>query len=91
MQYMIMTYEEPAAFEARTDAQKSQAYWGSWAAYAQTLKESGVMVGGNGLQPPHAGTTLRLQNGQRQIQDGPGDWPSRPRRTPSGTSSRTTG
>ncbi|MBW4699287.1 MAG: YciI family protein [Aphanocapsa lilacina HA4352-LM1] len=71
MQYMIMTYEEPAAFEARTDTHKSQAYWGAWAAYAQTLQESGVMVGGSGLQPPHAGTTLRLQNGQRQIQDGP--------------------
>ncbi|MBC8121245.1 MAG: YciI family protein [Gemmatimonadaceae bacterium] len=71
MQYMIMTYEDQAAFDARTDAQASQSYWGSWAAYTQTLKESGVMVGGSGLQPPHAGTTVRFRDGQRHIQDGP--------------------
>jgi hypothetical protein len=71
MQYLIMTYENQTAFDARTDEQKSQSYWGAWAAYAQALRESGVMVGGNGLQLPHTGTTLRLQNGQRSIQDGP--------------------
>lgn len=71
MQYMIMNYEDAAAFSARTDEQKSSAYWGAWAAYAQALKESGVMVSGNGLQPPHAGTTLRLRDGKPSIQDGP--------------------
>ncbi|WP_287130944.1 YciI family protein [Candidatus Cyanaurora vandensis] len=40
-------------------------------AYAQTLQEAGVMVSGNGLHLPQTGTTLRLQDGQRQIQDGP--------------------
>lgn len=30
-----------------------------------------VMVGGNGLHPPSTATTLRLQDGKRQVQDGP--------------------
>ncbi|MBC7883466.1 MAG: YciI family protein [Anaerolineae bacterium] len=71
MQYMIMTYEDPSAFNARTDAQKSPAYWGSWAAYTQTLQESGVMVAGSGLQLPNTSTTVRLREGKRHIQDGP--------------------
>jgi hypothetical protein len=33
--------------------------------------DAGVMVGGAGLQPPHLGTTVRHQDGQRHVQDGP--------------------
>ena len=29
------------------------------------------MVGGNGLQPPETGTTLRIEGGTRHVQDGP--------------------
>ncbi len=71
MQYMLMYYEDAATFALRNDPQKSPAYWGSWTAYAQAVAASGVMVGGNGLQPPHTGTTLKLRNGKRHVQDGP--------------------
>jgi hypothetical protein len=32
---------------------------------------AGVVVGGNGLHPPHASTTVRMRDGKRQVQDGP--------------------
>jgi hypothetical protein len=46
-------------------------YWGSWAAYAESLAKAGVMVGGNGLEVSDTATTVRLREGQRRVQDGP--------------------
>ena len=43
----------------------------AFAAYAQAIAESGVMVAATGLQPSHTATTVRIQNGQRHVQDGP--------------------
>ena len=40
-------------------------------AYTRALTEAGIMVGGAGLQPPPLATTIRQQNGKRQVQDGP--------------------
>lgn len=71
MQYMMMIFEPESDFAKRTDPDQAGPYWGAWTAYAQALAQSGVMVGGNGLTPPHAGTTVRLKDGQRQVQDGP--------------------
>jgi hypothetical protein len=39
--------------------------------YAQALRDAGVTVGGNGLQPPRTATTLRLRDGRKLVQDGP--------------------
>lgn len=71
MQYMILCYENQTDFDARNDGAKAQAYWGAWGAYAQALQQAGVMVNGNGLQPPQSSTTVRLLAGKRQVQDGP--------------------
>jgi hypothetical protein len=30
-----------------------------------------VVQSGNGLQPPHTSTTVRVRDGKRQVQDGP--------------------
>ncbi len=70
MQYMILTYETEAAFAARANEHQA-AYWGAWQAYSQALVEAGVMVGGNALQTPFSGTTVRLKDGDRTVQDGP--------------------
>ncbi|MEJ0045376.1 MAG: YciI family protein [Rhodospirillales bacterium] len=40
-------------------------------AYTEALVAAGVMVGGNGLEPPSTSTTLRVRDGKRQVQDGP--------------------
>lgn len=71
MQYMLTMLETEAAMSERDHPEKAQAYWGGWMAYAEAVRSSGVMVSGNGLQPPATATTLRIRNGQRQVEDGP--------------------
>ena len=38
---------------------------------SQALAQSGIMKGGHGLQLPETGTTVRLRDGKRHVQDGP--------------------
>ncbi len=71
MQYMLVFNETEAKFAERNDPAKAGPYWGAWSAYIGALKEAGVMTSGNGLQPPHTGTTVRVRGGVRQVQDGP--------------------
>jgi len=71
MQYMILCYETPAQFQERDNPATAAAYWGAWSAYVQAIAESGILQSAAGLQPPSTTTTVRLRNGQRQVQDGP--------------------
>ena len=71
MQYMLMYQETPQDFETRSNPQAAPAYWGAWNAYIGAMMAAGIVVGGNGLQPPHMSTTARMRNGKRQVQDGP--------------------
>ena len=73
MQYSIIVYEDEAGFAMRKeeDAAKQQAYWESWHRYSQMLLDAGVMQGGTGLEPPDVATSIRLAQGERQVQDGP--------------------
>lgn len=71
MQYTMLIYEPETELAKRTDPAEAPAYWGAWTAYMQALSQAGIMVGGNGLQPYHAATTLRLRDGGRHVQDGP--------------------
>ena len=70
MKYMMVIFETEADFTARTN-EKRETYMGAWRAYHQALVDAGVYVGGNALQPPSTGTTVRLKGGKRHIQDGP--------------------
>ena len=67
MEYMIVFKETQADFDRRPD----DAYFGAWGAYIAALHASGITKGGNGLQPPHTATQVRVRGGQRQVQDGP--------------------
>lgn len=71
MQYMLMMTETPADFAQRNDPAKAGPYWGAWSAYVGALREAGIIVNGDGLQPPETATTVRLRNGKQQVQDGP--------------------
>src|SRR2546428_13647550 len=44
---------------------------GAWLAYYKALVPAGVFVGGNALELPETGTTVRLKEGKRRVQDGP--------------------
>lgn len=71
MQYMLLFNETPEEQGKRNDPAQAEAYWGGWTAYMGALAQSGVMVSGNGLQPPEVTTTLRVENGARHVVDGP--------------------
>lgn len=71
MQYMLIFRENATDFDLRDNPDKQQAYWGSWMAYVGALNQAGIVVSGAGLLPPHTATTVRIRDGQRQIQDGP--------------------
>ena len=71
MKYMLMFYENEDAFAQRQDAARAPHYWGAWGSYVQSIEESGVVVDGAGLQPPNAGTSVRIVKGERMVQDGP--------------------
>jgi len=58
-------------FEARTDPAKKDAFWGAFVPYARALLNAGIVVGGAGLEPPDTATTVRYEQGQRLVQDGP--------------------
>ena len=71
MNYMLMFYEPASQFEQRKDRSESQPYWAGWMAYVQALHQSGVVKSGAGLQEPTTGTTVRVVDGKRCVQDGP--------------------
>lgn len=72
MQYMLMLHEDHTEFDKRDpDHPENAAYWGAWGAYVAAINESGVVVAGAGLEPPTTATTVRINAGDRLVQDGP--------------------
>jgi hypothetical protein len=70
MQFALLIFESPEAFATRK-APESNPYLGAWRAYHKALVEAGIYVGGEPLEVPETGTTVRLIEGKRQVQDGP--------------------
>lgn len=71
MHFMILFHEPASEFAKRDNPAEAPAYWGAWNAYIGAMGQAGIIVSGNGLQPPHTATQVRIRNGQRMIQDGP--------------------
>ena len=71
MLYALLIYEGPADFARRDSEAETNEYVGAWRKYYQALVEAGIYVGGNPLDAPETGTTVRLRDSKRQIQDGP--------------------
>jgi hypothetical protein len=67
MQFALLIYESPEALATR----QSDAYIGAWRAYYRALVDAGIVVAGDPLQVPETGTTVRIQEGKRRVQDGP--------------------
>jgi hypothetical protein len=68
--FALLIYESPKAFASRTN-DEMDAYTGAWRAYYKALVDAGVYVGGDPLEVPETGTTLRIKEGKRRVQDGP--------------------
>ncbi|MEL6606331.1 MAG: YciI family protein [Cyanobacteria bacterium J06614_10] len=65
MQYAVLVYETAEDFANREQVMPA------YQAYSEALSKAGVLTGGQALQPSHTSTTIRIKNGQRQVQDGP--------------------
>lgn len=70
MKYALLIYETPDAFEARSGAEASD-YVAAWRSFHASLVASGSYLGGDPLRAPQTGSTVRMRDGRRQIQDGP--------------------
>lgn len=72
MKYMLMFYENEAKVGAQRDvADRVGPYWDAWNAYMGALYPTGVVLRGDALLPPAAATSVRLEGGNRLVQDGP--------------------
>jgi hypothetical protein len=71
MQYMLLLNETQAEFNKRRNPAEAPAYWGGWNAFIGAMAQAGIIVKGDGLEPPEIATTVRLRNGKRSVQDGP--------------------
>lgn len=71
MQFMLILNETEEDFARRNGPEHAQTYWGGWTAFIGAMAQAGIIVKGDGLQGPHAATTLRLKDGKRVVEDGP--------------------
>jgi hypothetical protein len=70
MQFALLIYESPELFAARKN-DENDPYLGAWRAYYKALVEAGIYSGGDALEVPETGTTVRVKQGERRVQDGP--------------------
>jgi hypothetical protein len=66
MQYALLIYDKPGAYESLGDDERkaiSDEYW--------AIREEPGVLGGAGLQPVDTATTVRLDNGTPLVTDGP--------------------
>jgi len=71
MQYLLMIYEDEAAFEGGEDGAAWKDVVAAHEAFAGELVAAGVMRGGAGLKPVATATTVRTQGGAKTLHDGP--------------------
>ena len=71
MKFVMLIYESPQAFAARKNDGPADSYTGAWRAYHKALVDAGVFVAGDPLEVPETGTTIKVKDGKRSVQDGP--------------------
>ncbi len=71
MQFMLIFSETADDIACRDSASDAPAYWGAWHAYIGAMNQAGIVVSGNGLQPPRTASHVTIRDGKRHIQDGP--------------------
>jgi hypothetical protein len=67
-QYMLLIYG-PA--EGGPSPEEMQAEMPRWNEYTQALRDAGVMVAGEALEPAGAARTVRVRVGERRVSAGP--------------------
>ena len=70
MKYLCLGYHEEKAWEAMSDSERKALLEENFA-YERILRKNGNWLDGKALRGPDAATTLRFENGQASITDGP--------------------
>ena len=70
MKYAFIAYARPGTFEAMTDEERA-AWEADDAEFNAEINYRGYFVSGEGLADPDTATTVRVQNGQAVLTDGP--------------------
>jgi hypothetical protein len=74
MKYMLLIYGDEQQGNERfgklSEEEQSQEL-GRWWTYTGELEKSGAMVAGDALQPTATAKTVRVDNGERLVTDGP--------------------
>ncbi len=70
MQYLCLIYEDEKQWQAMPKAETDRIIH-EFSSYTELVKKSGHYLGGNGLQPTHTATTVRVRQGRVSTVDGP--------------------
>jgi hypothetical protein len=70
MNYMLLIYEDPAAYANASEAEMS-AMMGEYYAFTQAIVASGELVAGDPLQGVDTATTVTVRGGSTIVTDGP--------------------
>jgi hypothetical protein len=69
-QYMLLIYT-PKEGEGALSPEEAAAESPKWFEYTQALQDAGIMVAGDALQPVDTATSVRIQDGETVVSDGP--------------------
>jgi hypothetical protein len=70
MRYLLLIYT-PESVEAGMSKEEGDLYMKGYFDFTNDVRQRGVYVGGEALQPTHTATTVRVRGGQSVITDGP--------------------
>ena len=70
MKYVLSIYHDESALAERSP-EEGREIMAAWDAYTAEVRDAGVHLGAEGLQPTSTATTVRIQGTERSITDGP--------------------
>jgi hypothetical protein len=70
MKFMLLLWDEEGQWTDMSE-EETAAEMARWEEYTNQIVAAGAMVSGEGLQPSATSKTLRIENGERVVTDGP--------------------
>jgi len=70
MKYLCLIYQDEAELQ-KWSAEEMSKLSAEYKAFGESIQKSGQLVLGQGLQPTHTATTVRVRDGKTLITDGP--------------------
>ena len=70
MQYMLLIYDDEQLWAGMDESERGQIFQ-AYGSYTEDMRQKGVFVAGDALQPTSTATTVRDRNGDRLVTDGP--------------------